>query len=107
VSGSARLLREPLVKWIPEFARKQKEALGSVRLQGTRVEASTLTLERFGKVHVSRSADYCKPSTHGHPQWLADQRSRRRIFHSPAPGDRVMYPPIFLAGRLGVIAAQP
>jgi hypothetical protein len=53
------------VKWIPEFARKQKEALGSVRLQGTRVEASTLTLERFGKVHVSRSADYCKPSTHG------------------------------------------
>jgi hypothetical protein len=36
----------------------QKEALGSVRLQGRRAEASTLFLKRFSKGHVLSSADY-------------------------------------------------
>jgi hypothetical protein len=36
----------------------QKEALGSVRLQGRRAETSTLSLKRFSKGHVLSSADY-------------------------------------------------
>jgi hypothetical protein len=51
----------------------------------TGVEASTLDLGRLRNEHVSCSTDYGKPWAHGRFQWLAGQRSRRRIFHPSAP----------------------